>query len=139
LGIEQGLPARASHFQQVLGEQGNLVEAAFEHILKALQVDLPELLALQGEGGCGQRCTQFVGHHAQQAFLRAEAVDQGFVLLAQHQELVFQLQLALGAAAIQFGGLQAEAKAAHHLILLPAGQPAAQLLKNAAARKHLFR
>ena len=79
-----------------------------------------------------------MGHHAQQALLGLKAVDQGFVLLTQNQQLVFELQLALGAAAIELGGFEAETQVADDLVLLPARHPAPQLLKNTAASKDLF-
>jgi hypothetical protein len=80
-----------------------------------------------------------MGHHAQQAFLSVNPVDQGFVFLAENQELVFQLKFFLGAAAVQFRWPQAEAKSAHHPVLLPARHPAFELLEDVATRKHLFR
>jgi len=79
-----------------------------------------------------------VGHHPQQPLLHPHALDQGLVLLAQHQQLVLQLQLAGAAAAIRLRRAQAQPQAAHHIQLLPAGQPAAQLLGHGAAGEHLL-
>ena len=138
LGVEQGLPAGCTHLQQVLGEFLDVVEAAGEHVAEAGLVDLAEGVALEGELGGGQRRAQLMGHHPQQALLHPKALDQGFVFLAQHQQLIFQLQLALGAAAIDLSGPQAHAQARNHLHLLPARQPAAQLLGDGIAGNHLL-
>lgn len=79
-----------------------------------------------------------MGHHPQQPLLHTEPLDQRLVFLAQHQELVFELQLPLGAAAIALGGPQADAQTAHHLQLLPAGKPVAQLLQQGVAGEDLL-
>ena len=68
-----------------------------------------------------------------------DPVDQGFVLLAQDQELIFQLQFLLRAAAIQLRRSQTQAETTDDAILLPAWKPALELLKDVAPRKHLFR
>ena len=136
--VEQGFPARAAHLQKVFGEQGHLLQPPFQHVAETVEVDLPQLLALHGKRGSGQWGAQLVGHHPQQPLLGLQPVDQCFVLLTQHQQLIFELEFLLGAAAIEFGGLEAEAKTAHHFVLLPARHPSAQLLKDAAAGEHLL-
>ena len=80
-----------------------------------------------------------MGDHAQQSLLGMDAINQRLVFLTQHQQLVFQLQFLLGSAAIEFSGPEAQAKTADNTILLPAGNPSLQLLKDVAAGKHLLR
>ena len=79
-----------------------------------------------------------MGHHAQQSFLGVNPIDQGFIFLAQHQQLIFKLQFLLRAASVQFSGAETQAQATHHSVLLPAGHPTFQLLENIAAGKDLL-
>lgn len=79
-----------------------------------------------------------MGHHAQQPFLDAQPLDQGFVLLTQHQQLVLELHLPLAAAAIHLRRPQAQPQGGDHLHLLPAGQPDAQLLGQGVAGEDLL-
>ena len=58
--------------------------------------------------------------------------------MAQHQDLVFELEFPLGPTAVAFRWAKAQAEAAHHLQLLPARQPVAQLLQEHVSCKHLF-
>ena len=80
-----------------------------------------------------------MGHHAQQAFLGMNAIDQRLVLLTQHQELILELEFLLGPTPIKFRGSEAEAETAYHPILFPARYPPFELLKDVASCKNLFR
>ena len=79
-----------------------------------------------------------MSHHSQQPFLGLQAINQCFVLLTQHEELIFQLELPLRPAAIQLCRLEAESEPADNFVLLPAGQPPSQLLENAGTGKDLL-
>ena len=77
-------------------------------------------------------------HHAQEPLLGLKAIDQGLVFLAQDQQLILELKLTLGSAAIKLRGLEAQSQVAYDFILLPTRHPATQLLKDAAASEDLF-
>ena len=114
------------------------METAPENIQKLLIADVALFEALQGQAGGGHGGAQVMGHHAQLPLLKLQAVNQGFILLAQHQKLVFQLQGPGAIAAILCrGGNHRHGQAVQVLHLAPARQPGAHLAQHGDAREHL--
>jgi len=138
LGIEQASSGRALP-TEVLGEMLRVVRAgAVSARLAAACCHCPSCKLLQGPVSRQVRGVRSSwGDHPQPPFLHPRAINQCFHSPgAGTSSCVFELGVPAGLpAALVLDGRRLIPRAAHHLQLLPTGQPALELLEDGVGRR----